>query len=73
MVYPNPTNGALRVECSAMRVVSVVNAMGQVVYSEEVKADECVIEMGGFTPGVYMLVIRTDGGAMLTKRVTVVK
>ena len=71
-LYPNPTSGDLHINATAMTHISVVNAMGQMVYEQDVNADEMVINMAQFETGVYMVNIITENGSSV-KRVTVVK
>ena len=71
-LYPNPTSGDLHINATAMTHISIVNAMGQMVYEQDVNADEMVINMAQFETGVYMVNIITENGSSV-KRVTVVK
>ena len=71
-IYPNPTSGDLNIKATAMTHISIVNTMGQVVYNQDVNADEMVIDMAKFESGVYMVNIITENGSSV-KRVTVTK
>ena len=71
-IYPNPTSGDLHINATAMTQISVYNAMGQMVYNQNVNADEMVLNMGQFEAGVYMVRIDTENGSSV-KRITVVK
>lgn len=71
-IYPNPTSGDLYINATAMRQITVYNAMGQMVYNQDVNADEMVIDMSQLESGVYMVNIVTENGSSV-KRVTVVK
>jgi len=71
-IYPNPTSGDLHINAEAMTRISIVNAMGQVVYEQNVNADEVVLDMAKYEAGVYMVNIFTENGSSV-KRVTVVK
>ena len=71
-VYPNPTNGDLHINASEMVRISIVNALGQVVYDQAVKCDETVINMARFDAGIYMVNIVTTTGTGV-KRVVVTK
>ena len=61
-VYPNPTSGKVYIKAEAMRQVSVVNAMGQVVMTQVVDNDEVMLDMSAFGNGVYIVDIMTDNG-----------
>ena len=52
--------------------VTVFNAMGQMVYNQDVNGDEMIINMGQYEAGVYMVRIDTENGSSV-KRITVVK
>jgi hypothetical protein len=71
-IYPNPTSGDLHIVATAMTHISIVNAMGQVVYEQEVNANEMVIDMAKLGTGVYMVNVITENGSSV-KRVTVTK
>ena len=71
-IYPNPTSGDLHINAQAMTRISIVNTMGQVVYEQNVNADEVVLYMAKYEAGVYMVNIFTENGSSV-KRVTVVK
>jgi hypothetical protein len=72
MIYPNPTNGNLNIQVEAMKRITIANALGQVVYDQEVDSDSEVIDMAQYQTGVYMVRITTDNGVAV-KRINVVK
>ena len=72
MIYPNPTSGNLNIQVEAMKRITVANALGQVVYDQEVDSDSEVIDMAQYQTGVYMVRITTDNGVAV-KRINVVK
>ncbi len=72
MIYPNPTNGNLNINVEAMRRITIANALGQVVYDQEVNSDSEVIDMAEYQAGVYMVRIATDNGVAV-KRISVVR
>ena len=61
-VYPNPVNDELTVKATDMTHIRIVNALGQMVYDNELKADETRIPMGNFGSGVYVIHITTANG-----------
>ena len=71
-IYPNPTNGILNINATAMQQITVVNALGQVVINVEVSGDQTTIDMSGFEAGVYMVTVRTENGSSV-KRISVIK
>lgn len=70
MVYPNPTDGNLNINAENMRRITIVNALGQMVYDREVNSDETIINMSQFDAGIYLVRITTDNGVAV-KRVSV--
>lgn len=71
-VYPNPVKDNLRIEAEAMTRVVVANALGQIMYDEEVVDNAHVINVAQFEAGVYVVRIVTEAGVAV-ERVTVVK
>ena len=55
-----------------MKRITIANALGQVVYDQEVDSDSEVIDMAQYQTGVYMVRITTDNGVTV-KRINVVK
>ena len=71
-IYPNPTSGDVNIKAEAMKHISVYNAMGQMVYDQDVDTDEMILNMGQYESGVYMVNIITENGSSV-KRITVTK
>ena len=71
-IYPNPTDGDIRINANNMVRISIVNTLGQVVYDKAVAGDEAIINMAQFGNGVYMVNIATENGTSV-KRVIVSK
>ena len=69
-VYPNPVNDEVTVKATGMSHIRIVNALGQVVYDTEIKADETRIPMQRFGSGLYVIHITTDNGTF-ARRVVV--
>ena len=72
MVYPNPTKDNLSIEAEGMTRITITNALGQVMYDQEVVKDSEVINMGQYEAGVYMVRISTETGVAI-ERITVIK
>lgn len=71
-VYPNPTAGIITVEAIGMTRLTVMNALGQVVYDAPVDADEVSLDLAQFGAGMYVVRINT-ATETLVKRISVVK
>ena len=70
MIYPNPTDGNLNITAENMRRITIVNALGQMVYDREANADETIINMSQFDAGIYLVRITTENGVAV-KRISV--
>ncbi len=71
-VYPNPTNGMVKIEAAGMTHITVVNALGQVLYDANINGDMTELNLGQYNAGIYMVRIAAESGVSV-KRVTVVK
>ena len=71
-IFPNPTKGNVKILANGMRHITVVSALGQVVYDADVNADEMELNMAQWNTGVYVVRIVTESG-INTQRVTVVR
>ena len=71
-MYPNPTNGNVKIVANAMNHITVVNSLGQVVYDKDIDSDEMTINMAQFNVGVYTVRIATESGVSV-QRLTVVR
>lgn len=72
MIYPNPTQGNLTINAEAIIRITITNALGQVIYDQEIAADNAIVNMSQYGAGVYMVRIATATG-ITVERVTVVK
>lgn len=66
-VYPNPTQGMVKVEARAMTHVSAFNTLGQCVLDQAVTGDS--FEWHDRTKGLFLMRIDTEKGAYYTKLV----
>lgn len=72
MIYPNPTKDMITITAENMNRITVINALGQVVFDKEVNTDNISLDMSQFDAAIYMLRITTDNGVAV-ERVSVVK
>ena len=56
-IYPNPTNGELKVECAGMQEIIVFMPNAQMVEKVNVNADNYVLDMNEYKSGIYYLKI----------------
>lgn len=66
-VYPNPSNDVFNIEGKDIQKVEVINALGQVSYSKEIKDDIIKIDLSGCSVGAYLLRIVTNKGIVTQK------
>ena len=71
-LFPNPTNDNITIQAEAMKRLTVMNELGQVVYDAEVGSDSETLNMSQFGAGIYMIRIHTENGVCV-KRVTVTR
>ena len=71
-VYPNPTNGQITIEADGISRVTVMNALGQIVYDAPTDANQTVLNLSQHGTGMYLIRISSEKG-MSVKRVSVVK
>lgn len=61
-VYPNPTSGNVNILASGINHVTVMNALGQVVYEANADGNMTTLDMSQYQAGVYMVRITTENG-----------
>lgn len=73
-LYPNPATTQVNVSVdSKINHIAVVNAMGQVVYTQNnVNANNVTINTQNMVAGIYFVSVATEN-AMITKRISIVK
>ena len=71
-LYPNPATNNVTIEAADMSRLTVVNAVGQVVYDAAVNDQRVILNTSSYEAGVYMVRIVTNSG-IVAKRVTIVR
>ena len=69
-VYPNPTNGILKIQAENIQMVSVFDMSGAVVFESSASGDEFEYDFSNNESGVYLVRIGTSQG-IFSKRITV--
>ena len=69
-VYPNPTNGIVKVEAKNIRNIFIFNSIGQIVFETAANGDAFEYDFSRHEAGVYLIVVETAQGSE-TKRVMV--
>ncbi|MBQ6084376.1 MAG: C10 family peptidase [Bacteroidales bacterium] len=65
-LYPNPTDGILRIEGNGMMTISVMNVLGQKIV-ETTANGNAVIDLSSYESGIYMVVVETEAGIKTEK------
>ena len=71
-VYPNPTNGQITIEAEGMSYVTIMNALGQIVYDAPTDTDQTVLNLSPYGTGMYLIRISSEKGVNV-KRISVGK
>ena len=68
-IYPNPTDGELKIECLQMREITIFKPNGQVVEQISIDADNYVLNVNGYDSGLYFVKIITKQGSVINKMI----
>ena len=71
-VYPNPTNGQVKIEAEDLKQITISNMLGQVIYEGKASGNEFAYDFSQHGEGVYLIRIETASG-LVTKRVVVTR
>lgn len=66
-VYPNPTNGLVKIEAESIKHISISNMLGQVVFDGKVVGDAFEYDFSGQKTGIYLVRIETASGVAVKK------
>ena len=69
-VYPNPTNGKVRIEAENIQNISVFNSLGAIIFEAPVSGNAFEYDFSHQATGAYFIKVETTKGVE-TKRVTV--
>lgn len=67
MIYPNPTQNELHVECEGMKMLTLMTLSGQIIDEISVDDDSFTIDMKEYVSGVYFLRITTEEKTLVNK------
>ncbi|MDD4372437.1 MAG: carboxypeptidase regulatory-like domain-containing protein [Bacteroidales bacterium] len=71
-MFPNPATNNVTIEAAGMNRITVINAVGQVVYDSEISNVRTQFNVASYEAGVYVVRINTESG-VVTKRLTIVR
>lgn len=66
-VYPNPTNGQVRIEAEELKHISISNMLGQRICESNANGDVFKYDFGKHDTGVYLVRIETTNGIAVKK------
>ncbi|MBR5081354.1 MAG: T9SS type A sorting domain-containing protein [Bacteroidales bacterium] len=69
-VYPNPTNGQIKIEAEGLKHITISNMLGQVVYDGNASSDTFEYDFDKHNAGLYFIRIETTNG-VTEKKITV--
>lgn len=72
VVFPNPANDIVTIECVGIQRVTIVNMLGETVYDTEFNANSIALQLADYQSGMYFVNILTDNG-LITKKLTITK
>ena len=61
-VYPNPTTSNVNIVAQDIKHITVLNALGQVVYDSDANGNMTTLDMNQYQTGVYMVRVTTENG-----------
>ena len=71
-VYPNPTNGQVKIEAEGLKRITISNMLGQIIYKDKANSNTFEYDFGRHGAGLYLVRIETACGVAL-KKVSVVR
>jgi len=71
-VYPNPTQNVVNILAPNMNHVTVLNTLGQVLYSAAAEGNAFILDMSQYEAGMYMVRVSTENGDIV-KNVNVIR
>lgn len=66
-VYPNPTNGQVKIEAEDLKRITISDMLGQVIYDGEAMGDVFEYDFSNNEAGVYLVRIETASGIVVKK------
>ena len=61
-VYPNPTTSNVNIAAPGLNHITVLNAIGQVIYDSDANGNMTSLDMSEYQAGIYMVRVTTENG-----------
>ena len=72
-IYPNPASDLINVTAENLTKINIYNSIGQLVYSQEVNANEVKVSTDSWTNGLYYINVETKDGFKSSQKIIVNK
>lgn len=72
-IYPNPASDLINVTAEKLTKINIYNSIGQLVYSQEVNANEVKVSTDSWTNGLYYINVETKDGLKSSQKIIVNK
>lgn len=67
-LYPNPTEGKMQVNSSeGLKLITVYTSSGKLIISKNERKAQFTIDLSGYSPGIYMLSVKSEKGVYSEK------
>lgn len=66
-IYPNPSNGQIRIEAEGIKHISISNMLGQTIYQGNAENDVLQYDFGKHEAGMYLIRIEAANGVAVKK------
>jgi beta-glucanase (GH16 family) len=67
LLFPNPTQDELHIKKKRMTKIRIENIQGQIVFSQEVSANEFLINIHELIQGIYFVEVQSEDGTFANK------
>ena len=72
-IYPNPASDLINVTAENLTKINIYNSIGQLVYSQEVNANEVKVSTDSWVNGLYYINVETKDGFKSSQKIIVNK
>jgi hypothetical protein len=67
LLYPNPALDRLSIKKKKMTKIMIENIQGQILFSEDVYADEYTVDVKDLVQGIYFVEVQSEDGTFANK------
>ena len=72
-IYPNPASDLINVTAENLTKINIYNSIGQLIYSQDVNANEVKVSTDSWTNGLYYINVETKDGFKSSQKIIVNK